>query len=222
MARAVLENLLDAKRLDELFERTAQKQYHRTLLFSAVTDLLCDVTRKLQPSVFAAYQARKGDWGVSPAALYDKLNGVETCVSAEMVRDSSRQAGAVIDALAARLDPWVPGYRSLVLDGNPLSATEHRIGELRTLWDAPLPGKALVVLDQERMLACDLFLTEEGHARERSLLDAVLATVSPGDLWIADRNFCTLEFLLSIDRCSAYFLIRQHKGLPGELVGKRR
>jgi hypothetical protein len=36
MARAVLERLLDAPRIDDLFARTAQRQYTRELLFSAL------------------------------------------------------------------------------------------------------------------------------------------------------------------------------------------
>lgn len=76
-----------------------------------------------------------------------------------------------------------------MLDGNHLSATEHRIKELRGTWAAPLhatahlrPGKALVVLDQERMLAEEVFLTEDGHAQERSLLDEILPSVRVRDL----------------------------------------
>jgi hypothetical protein len=61
-------------------------------------------------------------------------------------------------------------------------------------------------------------LCEDGHAQERSLLSEVLQTVHAGDLWIADRNFCTREFLCSIDTRGAFFILRQHEGLPYELV----
>ncbi|WP_228060506.1 MULTISPECIES: hypothetical protein [unclassified Coleofasciculus] len=37
-----------------------------------------------------------------------------------------------------------------------------------------------------------------GHAQERSLLPNILATVEEGDVWIADRNFCTMNFLSGI------------------------
>ena len=40
MARAVLENLFRPEWLDALFDRTAQNQYQRTLLFSAVVELM--------------------------------------------------------------------------------------------------------------------------------------------------------------------------------------
>jgi hypothetical protein len=142
MTRAVLENLLDPQRLDDLFERTRRRQYQRELLFSTLVELMSAVTLKIQPSVHAAYQS--SDLEVSVAALYKKLDGVEPQVSAELVRDSARQAGAVIEALNAKLAPWLEGYQCRVLDGNHLSATEHRIEELRTTWAAPLPGHVLV------------------------------------------------------------------------------
>jgi hypothetical protein len=37
MARAVLERLLDAQRLDDLFSRNAQQPYTRDLLFSSLS-----------------------------------------------------------------------------------------------------------------------------------------------------------------------------------------
>jgi len=85
-----------------------------------------------------------------------------------------------------------------ILDGNALSASEHRLKPLRECNSAPLPGKSLVVLDPSLMLAIDIFPCENGHAQERSLLPQVLATVESDDVWIADRNFCTLNFLSGI------------------------
>jgi hypothetical protein len=219
MARGILENLFDPERLDALFEQTAKVQYTRTLMFSTVVDLMGQVVLGVQPSIHAAYQAQAEKLGVSDQAVYDKLNHIELNVSAELVRDSARQAAAVIRALRAPVPALLKGYRTKILDGNHLSASEHRIKELRGTWAAPLPGKILVVLDQELMLAGDVFLCEDGHAQERSLLGEVLPGVQPGDLWIADRNFCTIDFLLGIDGRGGCFLIRQHGQLQGELIG---
>lgn len=86
-----------------------------------------------------------------------------------------------------------------------------------------MPGHALVVLDPRLMLATDVILCEDGHAQERSLLDQVLPMVASRDLWIADRNFCTTDFLFGIARRGGSFLIRQHAStLHWEFVGKRR
>lgn len=221
MARAVVEKLFQPERLDALFLRTAQKQYQRTLLFSSVVELMQSVVLGVEPSVYAAYRRRRETLGVSDQSVYNKLDGMELGLSATLVRDSAAQVAPVIDELEARRQPWLPGYTMRVLDGNHLSATEHRLEPLRTIWDAPLPGRALVVLDQETGLATDVFLTPDGHAQERSLLDDVLQTVRERDVWMADRNFCTFKFLFEIARKSAFFIIRQHGQVKGCLTGKR-
>jgi len=64
------------------------------------------------------------------------------------------------------------------------------------------------------MLAIDVFACEDGHAQERALLGRVLATALSGDLWIADRNFCTLSFLFGLHARKGCFVIRQHGNLP--------
>jgi hypothetical protein len=220
MARAVLERLLDAQRLDALFARTAERQYTRELLFSSLVHLMSEVVLGVHPTVHAAYQAQKDTLGVSTTALYNKLDRVETGVSAALVRDSARLAEPVVKALRASHPRWLAGYQIKVLDGNHLSSTEHRLKELRSTWAAPLPGQALVVLDQQRMLITDVFLNEDGHAQERRLLTQVLQHVEEDQLWIEDRNFCTLGLMFGIARRGAAFVVRQHGQLQGELLGR--
>ena len=220
MARAVLERLLDAPRIDALFARTAQQQYTRELLFSSLVQLMSEVVLGVHPTVHAAYQAQKDTIGVSTTALYNKLDRVETGVSAALVRDSAALAEPVVKALRASHPRWVPGYRIKVLDGNHLATTEHRLKELRGTWAAPLPGQALVVLDQQRMLITDVFLNEDGHAQERRLIAEVLHHVQADDLWIEDRNFCTLGLMFGMARRGAAFVVRQHGQVQGELVGR--
>jgi hypothetical protein len=82
---------------------------------------------------------------------------------------------------------------------------------LRYTRSGPLPGQALAVLDPDRMLIVDLFPCEDGHAQERRLLPEVILSARERDLWIADRNFCTTDFLFGLARQQACFLIRQHK-----------
>jgi IS4 transposase len=222
MARAITERFFEPEHLDALFRETAVSQYQRNLLFSSVVDLMQGVVLGYDPSVFAAYTKRKKTFPVSDQALYDKLNGMELGVSAALVRDSAQRAAEAIDALGARRPAWLPGYQVRILDGNAPAATEHRLDVLRDTWAAPLPGKILVVMDPELGLACDAFLTPDGHAQERSLLDEVLETVRQRDVWIADRNFCTLKFLFEIAKKLAFFLIRQHGTIQGRLQGQRQ
>jgi len=222
MARGVLERLFDAERLDLLFDENAEKGYTRSLLFSSLVRVMADVVLGVQPSVHAAFQSQEEDLPVSLTAFYNKLDRVEICVSAAFVRDAAQMAAPVVDALKSAFAPWLPGYRCRVLDGNHLSATEHRVEELRTTWAAPLPGRALVVLDAERMLAERVFLTEDGHGSERGLIEDVLTAVEKGDLWIADSNFATLKFLAGIIEKQSCFLFRQHGSIKGQLLGRQR
>src|SRR5258708_32564958 len=149
----------------------------------------------VQPSVHAAYQAQADQLGVSDQAIYDKLNHIALCVSAELVRDAARQAAPVIGELQAELPPLVPGYRTTMLDGHHLAASEHRLEALRRTWAAPVPGQTLVVLDQQLMLATEVVLCEDGHAQERSLLGQALPLGAQDDLWMPARYVCTVEFL---------------------------
>jgi IS4 transposase len=222
MARAVLERLLDAQRLDALFARTAERQYTRELMFSSLMQLMSEVVLGVHPTVHAAYQANKDAIGVSTTALYNKLDRVETRVSAALVRDSAELAEPVIKALRVSYPRWLPGYQIKVLDGNHLSSTEHRLKELRDTWAAPLPGQALVVLDQQRMLITHVVLSEDGHAQERSLIAEVLQHVEADQLWIEDRNFCTLGLMFGMARRGAAFVVRQHGQLQGELLGRAK
>jgi hypothetical protein len=221
MVRGLLEHALAPEFLDELFERTARTQYTRELLFSTTVDLMSHVVCGVRKSVHAAYQASAEEIAVSTTALYDKLAGIEPQVSRALVRETAERLRPVQRELGGCLPPLLPGFRTKILDGNCLAATEHRLKELRDTASGPLPGKSLVVLDPACMLATDVFPCEDGHAQERSLLDEVLETVEPCDLWIADRNFCTVRFVLGIWLRRGFFAIRRHGQFPGGPQGRK-
>jgi len=222
MTRLTLERLFLPKRLDALFEKVAQRQYHRELLFSQVMELMMAVVLRVDETVHAAYRKREEKLPVCDQAIYDKLQCMELGISSALVTDSASEAGAVIDAMKARLPSWLPGFRIRVLDGNLLSRTQRRVRELRQTWAAGLPGRVLAVYDQQRDLVTDVFLNPDAYDNERTLLDDVLRSVRARDLWIADSNFCTLKFLFGIDAARARFVIRQHGSLVGRLQGSRK
>jgi IS4 transposase len=222
MARGLLERVLNSNRVNELFERVADRQYTRDLLFSVVFDLMSRVVCGSHKSVHAAYQASVEEIGVSVTSVYNKLNGVETQTSASLVRYSAEASRAIIEEMGGPLPPLLPGYQVKILDGNCLAATEHRIRELRGIGAGALPGKSLAVLDPALKLIVDVFPCEDGHAQERALLEQVLSTVAAGDCWIEDRNFCTLKSLFGVDGCRAHFVVRQHKHLPWQAGGRMK
>jgi IS4 transposase len=223
MTQAVMEQALSPRVIDQLFEEVAERQYTRDLLFSSIVELMSLVVCGIQPSINAAYTKNAVPIDASLQALYRKIGRVETAVARALVRKSDERLAPVLAATGGQRAAFLPGYRTKILDGNHLPGTEHRILELRTMRAAALPGHALVVFDPQRMTTIDAILCEDGHAQERSLLDEVLQTVAEKDLWIADRNFCTTDFLFGIAGRGGFFVIRQHAStLHYALVGKRK
>jgi IS4 transposase len=223
MARVTLEHALRADQVDQLFADTAERQYTRELLFSSVVDLMALVVCRVQPSLRAAYQDAQDQIPVTVRALYDKVNHVEPAISAALVTHVGSRLAPLIRSMRGGRKPLLPGYRVRILDGNHLSGTEHRLKELRTLAAGALPGQSLAVLDPELHLISHVVCCEDGHAQERAYLDEVVPLIERRDVWIADRNFCVREFLLSIARRLAYFVIRQHGAtFAWEKVGKRK
>jgi len=76
-----MERILCPDQQDEWFEKTAEVQYTKDLLFSSVFDIMSKVVAGSYPSVHAA----KEDIGVSVTSVYNKLNGIEVTTSAELV-----------------------------------------------------------------------------------------------------------------------------------------
>lgn len=212
MVRSLLERLLHPEQLDAWFDQTAESQYTRDLLFSSVFGLMLEVVCRVRPSVNRAYDAHHASIPVSLASVYNKLNGLETNTSAELVRYSADEAVALIREIGGERESLLPGYRVRMLDGNCLEATEHRISVLRDERAGALPGKSLVVYEPAVGVATDVFPCEDGHAQERSLLNDVLARVSAREVWVADRNFGTADFLTGLAQRDAFFVIREHQG----------
>jgi IS4 transposase len=220
IARGMLERVLNPDQLNEWFDTTAKEQYTKDLLFATLFDLMSQVVQGSQRSIHAAFQASIEDIGVSITSVYNKLNGIEPGTSAALVRYAAGQVEPIICKLLGKLNSPLPGKRIKLLDGNCIEKSHHRIKELRSLAAGPLPGKSLVVYDPLLHLPIDVFACEDGHAQERSLLKTVLETIVADDVWIADRNFCVVEFTCGIQKRDAWFIIREHGNYPFDLIGK--
>ena len=213
--------MLSADAIDEVFHQHADTQYERTILFSVLMEMMASVTLGLSPSVNAACKKHQEKLRAARSSVYTKLEHVEPKVVQALVRYSYRETRAICNHLRVWEGSEVTGYRTKILDGNHLAGTEHRLKELRAERAAALPGKSLVVLDPRCRAIQDMFPIEDGHAQERTALDEVIQTIEKGDLWLADRNFCTLKFLYAIDQRPAAFVIRHHENMVGHVGNKR-
>jgi Transposase DDE domain len=222
MARSLLERTLTPEALDALFEDNADTQYTRELTFSSVVDLTGQVVTSNFPSVRAAFLDKSFGISVSLTSLYNKLQGIEPKVAAQLVSHSAEQLQPLIQEIGGILPEPVPGYEMNVLDGNAVAATEHRLRETRGNSAAPLPGKSLCVFKPAYQMVTDIVLCEDGHAQERSLVDPILELVRKDTLWVADRNFCFQRFLLGIAKKFGFYVIREHAGLNYKVASKLR
>ena len=215
MVHGLPEYLLNEDRLNEWFDKNCGVQYTRTLLFSSVAAVMTEVVCQIKRNINSAYR-RAEHINVSLTSLYNKINGTESSASAAPVRHIAAESSDLIKKMKSENPAWLPGYRTKLPDGNCIAEVEHRIKPLRNIKSAALPGKSLVVSDPQSELAADVFPCEDGHAQERLLLDNILKTVKKNDCIVADRNFCTQDFLFGINKKKAVYVVRRHRLLPVE------
>ena len=148
MVRVAMENALSPEALDALFERTAERQYTRELLFSTMVDLMSTVVCGARPSVHAAYQAVVERLPTSITAVYNKLDGLEPKTSAALVRHTAERLQPVITAMerpvprsVAGVSPEDPGRQSPRRNGTAVESppSEQSRAAARAMSGGPGP-----------------------------------------------------------------------------------
>jgi IS4 transposase len=211
MARLALEHALPAHWTNEVFETHRQRQYPRELMFSSIVELMTLVTLGMRPSLHAAARQHEG-LAVSLAALYDKVNRSEPAVLRGLVSGSAQRLMPVVAEWGGPVS--LAGWQLRIVDGNHLAASDKRLKVLRGHRGAALPGHSLVVYDPDAGLVCDMVACEDAHESERVGVLPLIERAQCGQLWIADRHFCTHTILDSLARTGAHFLVREHAKHP--------
>lgn len=210
MTRALLENVLSPEKLDNIFKKNARTQRQRNIFFSFIVNLMLLVSCKIRPSVHAAYKSWHAELPFIVDAVYDKLAGIELLVSEALVRDTAANMIEILREIKEPEPELIPGYRTRIVDGNKIEATDRRLKVLRNQNAAPLPGFALVVFEPAWNLITQTLLCRDGHTNERSLFPQLVKMVQADDLWVGDRNFCCWNFIHGIISRNGYVLVRQH------------
>jgi IS4 transposase len=211
MARLTLERALPPSWIDEVFEANRDRQYMRELLFSTIVELMSLVALGLRPSLHAAVK-QMGHLPVSLAALYDKLRRTEPAILRALVTGSAQRLAPVVQSMGC--SAVLPGWTLRIVDGNHLPGSDKRLAVLRDHAGAALPGHSLVVYDPDTGLVCDMVACEDAYESERIGVLPLLATALMGQVWIADRNFCSLPFMLGLHQAQACFIVREHSTHP--------
>jgi Transposase DDE domain len=221
LTRCILGHLLTDE-LDAVFAQCRQRQYQGEIKFSALAASVADVALNFCANFHQAYRHHQETLAASVVAYYGKLNRVEPAIAEGVVQFAHRKAAELLPALGREPAAVLPGYRCSVLDGNHLRKSEKRLGELRGLAAAALPGTVVAKFDLQEQLFQRAYLLEDAHAQESTVLDRVVADLQARELLIADRHFCIVKFLLDVAAAAGFFVIRQHGRLQGELLGQRQ
>jgi hypothetical protein len=175
--------------------------------------MLAPVISGASKSVNASHQAAEHEY--SRQALYDKLKGVETPVSAAMLRVTTQKLMSIRSSTGMKFPDVIKGFHTYVLDGKTYNATEHRIEETRTDARAPLPGRAVALLDMRHQMFVDVQCDANAHRCERKIVEPLLERqLKPGALYLADRNFCDGSLIENFECHQSFFIIRQHGACP--------
>lgn len=208
--------------LDAVFHSQRSQQYEREVAFSDIAMAVADVTLGFAENFNQAYKTQKENIRVSRSSFYEKINATEPAISEGVVRRAAERAEEMMEELQCDSREILPGYRVFALDGNHLQESDKRLEPLRDAFDGPLPGTVVARFDLGRQLFDRAYLLEDAHAQECSVKHRVIADLKPNDVIVADRHYCVLDFLKSIDKAEAAFVIRQHGRFKGVLVGKRK
>ncbi|WP_347911473.1 IS4 family transposase [Pseudomonas grandcourensis] len=211
MTKLILQQAVPAEWVDQVFEEHRQRQYPRELLFSTIVELMPLVSLGLRPSLHAAARQMEG-LPVTLAALYDKVSRTEPALLRALVTGSAERLAPTIKELGC--SAILPGWQLRIVDGNHLPSTEKRLGALRRERGAARPGFSVVVYDPDRDQIVDLQPCEDAYASERVSVLPLLACATKGQLWMADRLYCTLPVMQACEEAGASFIIRQQSKHP--------
>lgn len=209
ITRLAAEWMLDEQVFKQLFQQHAQTQYEREITLAQLVQVMLAVACGTQRSTRSSFQASQAEIATSLTAFYGKLNRTEPMLGQALVEHSARQAGRLLQSMRGASAEPIPGVRTLILDGNMLAGTDHRLEVVRNTRAAALPGKSLAVYEAATGLVIQTILWEDAHSQERALLPQL--EIEAGTHLIMDRNFCVSWFLFKIDQAHAYFTVRHHR-----------
>ncbi|WP_223433706.1 IS4 family transposase, partial [Pseudomonas sp. GL-B-26] len=176
-----------------------------------IVELMSLVSLGLRPSLHAAARQME-DLPVSLAALYDKVSRTEPALLRALVTGSAERLAPTIKELGH--SAILPGWQLRVVDGNHLPSSEKRLGALRRERGAARPGFSVVVYDPDLDQVVDLQPCEDAYASERVSVLPLLEKACAGQLWMADRLYCTLPVMDACEESGASFIIREPSKHP--------
>lgn len=221
MAQLVIRRLIGEK-LDEVFEENRSRQYHRELAFSDLASTVALVALGCARSFNKAYERCRERLVVSRTAFYDKINRTEPATLEAVVQHAAAVTADLQDQL--QVQPWqiIAGHKVYAFDACHIRRTQKRLSVLRGLSTAPRPGSVVAKFDLQRQTFSQAYLMVDAHRQEATMLDRIADDLAPGDVALADRQYCASLFFMRLDEENKFFIVRQHSRLRCEPCGKQK
>ena len=208
LVRGAIERWLAPPILAEIASDCAISNYERKITLQALTAIMLDAVLGMQPTVHAAAIARRDEWSGSIQALYGKFGRIDPQFAAGLVK---RTADGILPLLTSPRMAGKPGNTSIkVVDGTMPDGSEHRLGVLRELAAAGLPAQAVVIYDLRTGVCDRVAVDEDAYASEKVLAEALLQEAVAGEIYVADRGFCTCRLMGQLIERDAFFVFREH------------
>ncbi len=99
---------------------------------------------------------------------------METDVSSALLRVSTEKLAEIRKATKMTHPDVIKGFHTYVIDGKTYNATEHRLVESRTDARAPLPGRAIALLDMRNEMFVDIQCDINALRSERKVAEPLL------------------------------------------------
>jgi len=209
LVRGAMERWLAPPILEQIASDCAISNYERKITLQALTAIMLDAVLGMQPTVHAAALARRDQWTGSVQALYAKLGRLDPKFAMGLVKRTAEGILPLLISSGSR-DREPRAVPIKVLDGTMPDGSEHRLGVLRELAAAGLPAQAVVVYDLRTGVCDRVAVDEDAYASEKGLAEALLQEAGAGEVYVADRGFCTCRLMGQLLEREAFFVFREH------------
>ena len=215
--------------LNSIYEGGRGRGYEREVTFPRMFQLVHDALLIHHGSARQCFDqaAREGRLGISRQNAYAKLGRLGLEISIALVLEGSQRLLPVLSSDGdGVLPPSLRAMTVLALDGKKIKNAAKRLKPLRGKAGAMLGGKVLVAMSIQSGLAMAMNADPDGQRNDVPLVPDLVGSLrrrwkDQSFLWIADRQFASLELFDLLCQPPDHFLIRAGTTLSFEADPRR-
>jgi hypothetical protein len=217
LAQAVLglfHYLLEPTFLEDLFQRSRGRAYHKELTFTAVVHLIgAAITH--HGTVHQALAANRAALPVSDRACYGKLSRLPLSLSLALLDEGTQRLQNLLPATVNHAVPaCFAALQVLLVDGKKSKNVAKRLAVCRNQPGRVFGAKLVVGLNARTRLVLAAAATADGERNDNPLVPELLDRLRPQrqlpPLFVCDAQFCDLTQVQLLLGEEAQFVFRHH------------